>query len=52
VVYVRDRYPVLNDVGERVPYYTPANAPVPLVGAVVNAAYVADSLRLTQMGSR
>ena len=51
VVYVRDRYAVLNDVSDRVPYYTPANAPVPLMGAVVNAAYVADSLRLARLSS-
>lgn len=47
VVYVRDRYRALNEVSDQVTYYTPANAPVPLMGAVVNSAYVAESQKVS-----
>jgi hypothetical protein len=54
VIYVRGRYRAIEQLAQpadplqnrrSIPYYASANAPIPLVGAVVNAAYVADALR-------
>lgn len=54
VIYVRGRYKAIEQLGQpakpeenriSIAYYASANAPIPLVGMVVNAAYVAYALR-------
>jgi hypothetical protein len=41
VVYVRERVKAINDLLPKGMYYTPANTPVTLMGAVADSAYVA-----------
>ena len=45
VVYVMGSYPEVNELGKRTRYSTPANFTLRLIGTVVDAAYVAHTLR-------
>lgn len=45
VVYVMGQYPEVFALGEKTRYSTPANFTLRLIGTVVDAAYVAHTLR-------
>ena len=45
VVYVMGQYPEVNELGQKTRYSTPANFTIRLIGTVVDAAYVAHTLR-------
>jgi len=44
-VYVRGRYSAIETLGQKISYYTSTNLPTQLLGNVINAAYVANTLR-------
>lgn len=44
-VYVRSRYKAIEDLGQKINYYTSTNVPTQLLGNVINSAYVAHTLR-------
>lgn len=43
-VYVRERYGAIEQLSQKVAYYTSANVPTQLLGNVINCAYVAHAL--------
>ncbi|MBW4582852.1 MAG: hypothetical protein KME42_25065 [Tildeniella nuda ZEHNDER 1965/U140] len=45
VIYVIGHYPEVNELGQKTRYSTPANFTLRLIGTVVDAAYVAHTLR-------
>lgn len=44
-VYVRGRYGAIDNLGQKIAYYTSTNVPTQLLGNVINSAYVAYTLR-------
>ncbi len=45
VIYVMGQYPEVNELGQKTRYSTPTNFTLRLIGTVVDAAYVAHTLR-------
>jgi hypothetical protein len=45
VVYVRGRYKAIENLGQKISYYTSTNVPTQLLGNVINSAYIAYTLR-------
>jgi hypothetical protein len=44
-VYVRGRYKAIDNLSQKINYYTSSNVPTQLLGNVINGAYVAHALR-------
>lgn len=44
-VYVRGRYTAIENLSQKISYYTSTNVPTQLLGNVINGAYVAHALR-------